>query len=148
LLSSASTSTVTVHWAAADGTAVAPGDYQAGSGTLTFNPGQTSQPVTIQVVGDTIDEQNETLTVSLSNPTNAIIARGTGLGTIADDDPTPISKTLSPAAIAVLDDYTGSGIFTAQSDGTNGFSVRKFNFTVPTGTPYDERSVLEFATGS
>lgn len=52
-LSAASASTVTVDFATADGTATAPSDYAATSGTLTFNPGVTTQPITVNVVGDT-----------------------------------------------------------------------------------------------
>ena len=52
-LSTASSNTVTVHYATADGTATAPSDYTATSGTLTFGPGETSKPVSVPVKGDT-----------------------------------------------------------------------------------------------
>jgi len=60
--------TVTVQYATTDGTAVAPGDYLANSGTLTFGPGVTNQNISITVSNDTLAESNETLTVALSNP--------------------------------------------------------------------------------
>ena len=41
------------------------------------------------VNGDLLDEANETYFVNLTNPTNATIADGQGLGTITDDDPLP-----------------------------------------------------------
>ena len=63
----ASGRTVTVDYATADGTATAPGDYLAASGTVTFLPGETSRPVTVTVNGDTLDEANETYLVNLSN---------------------------------------------------------------------------------
>ena len=44
-LSAASTQTVTVAYATANGTATAGSDYTAASGTVTFAPGVTSQPV-------------------------------------------------------------------------------------------------------
>ena len=44
--------TVTVHFATADGTAVAPEDYSSLSGTLTFAPGQTIQTISVPVHGD------------------------------------------------------------------------------------------------
>ena len=48
-LSGASTQTVTVPYATADGTATAGSDYTSTSGTLTFTPGQTSQTVSVAV---------------------------------------------------------------------------------------------------
>jgi hypothetical protein len=86
-LSRASTSTVTVNFAIANGTAtVAGGDYAPASGTLTFTPGQTSQTVTVNVIGDTIPEPNETFFVNLSTPSGATLFDGQGLGTILNDD--------------------------------------------------------------
>ncbi|MFN2511680.1 MAG: Calx-beta domain-containing protein [Pyrinomonadaceae bacterium] len=89
-LSNPSPETVTVNYATANGTATAGSDYQAISATtLTFNPGVTSQPVNVQVIGDTLDEENETFLVNLSGATNATIADNQGLGTINDDDALP-----------------------------------------------------------
>jgi hypothetical protein len=86
-LSAASGRTVTVQYATANGTAVAPGDYTAiGTTQLTFTPGVTTQPVTVVVQGDQLDEADETLNVALSSPNNANITDGTGVGTITDDD--------------------------------------------------------------
>ena len=53
LLSPASSQTVTVNYATANNTATAGSDYVAASGTLTFAPGQQSQPVSITINGDT-----------------------------------------------------------------------------------------------
>ena len=39
------------------------------------------------VNGDRLGEPNETFVVNLSNPTNATIADGQGIGTILDDEP-------------------------------------------------------------
>src|SRR5205823_993532 len=44
-LSAASSQPVTVNYATANGTSIAPGDYQAMSGTLTFNPNQTTKTI-------------------------------------------------------------------------------------------------------
>ncbi len=60
--------TVTVDYATEDGTATAPADYIAATGTLTFLPGQTSRTVSVAVRGDLLDEINETYVVNLSNP--------------------------------------------------------------------------------
>lgn len=89
-LSAPSAQTVTVNYATADGTATAPSDYASASGVVTFTPGQTSQQVTVNVVGDTNVEPNETFTVNLSSPSaNATVATPTGTGTIQNDDVVP-----------------------------------------------------------
>jgi hypothetical protein len=59
---------VTVHYQSADGTATSPGDYAAVSGTLTFGAGVMSRTFTVPIVNDTLDEANETLTLSLDSP--------------------------------------------------------------------------------
>jgi hypothetical protein len=93
-LSNASAAPVSVNYQTADGTANAPADYNAvASTTLTFNPGETSKPVTVTVNADGIAEGAETFTVNLSNPTGgASIADDTGTGTITD--PTTAGQTI------------------------------------------------------
>ncbi len=85
-LDAASTSVVSVHYATSDATATSPADYEAASGTVTFPVGVTSKTVTVNVVGDVVDEPNETFHVNLSAPDNATILDGDGLGKIIDDD--------------------------------------------------------------
>lgn len=85
-LSSASTSTIAVDFTTAPGTAAAGSDFVSTSGTLTFAPGVTTQTIAVPVVGDTTDEFNENFSVVLSNPVDATISDGFGLGTIFDDD--------------------------------------------------------------
>jgi len=90
-LSPAAAQIVRVDYATADGTAVAGSDYTAASGTLTFNPGETSKTVTVNILGDKLDESDENFTLNLSNPSNANIADGQGIGTITDDDTSLVS---------------------------------------------------------
>ncbi|MPZ24706.1 MAG: hypothetical protein GEU28_14535 [Dehalococcoidia bacterium] len=45
-------------------------DYLPDSGTVVFGPRETSQTIIIDVVGDLVDEQDESFTVMLSNPVN------------------------------------------------------------------------------
>jgi parallel beta-helix repeat protein len=91
-LSAPSPVTVTVSYATADGTATAGSDYTAASGTLTFTPGVTTQPLPVQVLGDAAVEPDETFLVNLSAPTGATIGDGQGVGTIGDDDTPPLSS--------------------------------------------------------
>ena len=88
-LSPASSQAVSVAWATANGTAIAPGDYAAASGTLNFAAGETSKTVAITINGDLVTESDETFTLNLSNPSNATIADGQGQGTITNDDAAP-----------------------------------------------------------
>jgi len=78
---------VSVNYATSNGTAAAPGDFTAKSGTLTFTTKQTSQTVTVSTVEDTAVEAAETFTMSLASPTGgATIATGTATATINDND--------------------------------------------------------------
>lgn len=85
-LSNASAAPISVDYQTVDGTAAAPGDYNAvASTTLIFAPGQTGKPVTVTVNADALAEGTETFGVNLSNPTGgATIDDGTGTGTITD----------------------------------------------------------------
>jgi subtilisin-like proprotein convertase family protein len=77
---------VTVNYATANNTAVAGDDYTATNGTLTFNPGVTTQTIAVPIVGNLLSENNETFFMNLTNPTNATIADNQGIGAIANDD--------------------------------------------------------------
>jgi hypothetical protein len=83
----ASASYVSVYWATEPGTASAT-DFVGGSGVITFEPGDTSEQLTIPVVDDYYDEANETFTVRLSNATGGVVADADGVVTIVDDDTT------------------------------------------------------------
>ena len=59
-LSEATDETVTVDYTTTDGTATAVSDYLASAGTVTFTAGQTTQHITVDVLGDTTVETDET----------------------------------------------------------------------------------------
>ncbi|MEZ6121778.1 MAG: Calx-beta domain-containing protein [Planctomycetaceae bacterium] len=91
-LSHAPTSDVTVDYAAAAGTAALTDDFDITTGTLTFTPtGPLTQQITVQTVDDALNENDETFTVTLSNPANVVLAVGAdqGQATINDNDPAP-----------------------------------------------------------
>jgi ribosomal protein L35AE/L33A/predicted secreted protein len=132
-LSTPSGQTVTVNYATADNTATSPSDYQATSGTLTFNPGDTTKTVTVLINGDTAFEQNETFLVNLNTPVNATISDGQGQGTITNDDAAPASPTFFISDVNITEG--DSGTMTA-------------NFTV-TLTPASSNTVtVDFATAN
>ena len=90
-LSPAAARWVYVDWATYDGTASAGLDYTAGSGTLTFRPGETRKTVTVTLLDDAYDEGSETLELMLSNAEGAPLEDGLATGTITNDDPVPQS---------------------------------------------------------
>lgn len=76
-------------------------DFQALSGTnggirITFRPGQTEQTVRVNVIGDNVVESDEAFEVQLSNPINSLVARGTALGIITNDDVAQPTLLLRP----------------------------------------------------
>ena len=90
-LSTANIQQTEVDYAQTGGTAISGDDYTAvTAGALTFAIGETSKTITVSVTGDTTEEPDETVVVTLSNPTNAIFSRSAatinGTGTIVDDD--------------------------------------------------------------
>ena len=96
-LSHASSRTVTVDYATSDGTAVAGSDYTAASGALTFNAGDTSQTVQVTVLTDSEDESQETLTLTLSNPSQATLDDATGTGAIENGESSSGTQEDPPA---------------------------------------------------
>ena len=86
-LSNASASTIVVNYLTSNGTATTTdNDYQLSSGSLTFNPGETSKQISVLVNGDTKVEANETFNITLSSPVNATLANTSAVGTILNDD--------------------------------------------------------------
>ena len=109
---------VTVEFATADGTAEAGADYTATSGTLTIDPGSTTNTIAVPIVDDGDDEPDETFSVSLSNARNATIAHAGGTGTIVDnDEPPPTPPALSIGDVTVAED-AGEARFTVTLDTT------------------------------
>ncbi len=107
-LSAASTQTVSVKYATADGTAKAGSDYTATSNTLSFAPGETSKTFSVPVIGNTVAESTETFTVNLSSPTNATISDAQGVGTIVDNDSAAALPQLSIKDVTVTEGNSGT----------------------------------------
>jgi hypothetical protein len=77
---------VTVDYRTADESARAGSDYVARNGTLTFLPDDVEETIFVPLLDDLLAETTETFRVILSNPVNAEIGVGEGIGTIRDDD--------------------------------------------------------------
>ena len=79
---------VTMSFRTVNGTATtSDGDYLAKTGTLTFNPGETTKTITIEVKGGSKKEADETFYLDLfGNSGNALFMKNRGIGTILNDD--------------------------------------------------------------
>jgi hypothetical protein len=151
-LSVAASQPVTVNYATANGTATAPADYTARSGTLSIPAGATSATITVVVAGDTWDEADDTFSVNLSGPVNAAIVEANGTGTIVDDDAVP---TLTVANVSATE---GNGstrrlTFTLTLSKASGQSVSvryaTANGTAVAGSDYSaESGTVVFAAGT
>jgi hypothetical protein len=82
------TAAFTVNYATSPGSALAPDDYTAVSGTLSFAAGVLSKTFTVPITNDTLGEGNETVFLSLSNVAGAYLGpRATAVLTITDNEP-------------------------------------------------------------
>ena len=123
-----SAGTVAVDYATVVGSATAGADYTATSGTITFGNGVLSQTIVIALIDDNDVENNETFSVTLSNPTNgASITAGQASSqvTITSEDvttPPPtgnagmyFSTSGSAVIPTVVSPYNDADIYSFQS---------------------------------
>ena len=147
-LSATSGRAVTVSYRTVDGTAVAGSDYKSASGELRFEPGETTQTVTVETLADELAEDTERFTVELSAALGATVADGVGEGTISDDDDAPeLSIDDVPA---VSEGETAE--FTVRLSATSGRAVtvsyRTVDGTAVAGSDYKSASgELRFEPG-
>jgi len=112
---------VTVDYTTQDGTAKAGTDYEAVNGTLTFQPDQTTQTISVPIINGTSYKPTEMFSVNLSNPANAVIAAGQGTGTIIDNS-TPGTLQLSEPD-ATVDPVSGLATITVTRSNGNASDV-------------------------
>ncbi|HJP65666.1 MAG TPA: Calx-beta domain-containing protein, partial [Actinomycetota bacterium] len=129
-LSNPSSQYVTVDYVTGDGTAVAPADYAARSGTKVFLPGQTIKTISIPVKGETAQEANETFFLNLLDADNAAVGDDQGLGTITDDDRPVISINDAPAVTEADGTTTKTMTFTVSLNHAGTASVTVHYATV------------------
>ena len=102
-LDPAATATGTVDYATADGTATAGADYTATSGTLTFQTGDTEKTISVPIIDDLVEDDGETLTLTLSNASGATLADSVATGTIHNTEvtePDPLTASFPTSAYA------------------------------------------------
>ena len=141
----------TVDFNVTNGSAIDPDDYTVATvGTLVTFPANTAtgdtQTVTINIVDDVLFEGSETLNITLSNISNALIAivDDTAVGTITDNDAPGAGDGISVADFTVNEDavtadfvvtYTGPTVadaFTVDFNVTDGSAIDPEDYTVAT----------------
>jgi hypothetical protein len=166
----AGASGASVHYATADqapgaGHAVAGVDYTAVPDTvLNFAAGEQFKTVTVNILADgTASEGDETFLLNLSNPTNANIADGQGVGTIKEGNAAGtflISELRTSGPGGAGDDFvelynnSDSPLTVAASDASGGFGLFKMGAdcsatpvligTIPNGTVIPARGHFLF----
>ena len=154
-LSAISDEDVTVDYVVT-GTATGGGtDYTLANGTLTISAGAASDNITISsIVDDLLDENNETVVVTLSNPTNAILGTNTVYSyTINDNDATPTVSFTSASQSSSSE--SGIMTITAQISEISGrditipFTINSSSTSTGGGTDYSvTASPLTILSGS
>jgi uncharacterized repeat protein (TIGR01451 family) len=131
------------------GSATAGVDYTPLAGTvLSFAPGVSTRTVSVAILGDTIDEPDETFNLILTSPSSGTGINSTiGIGGIIDDDPTATRLAFSappararinqaiPYTIALDVDRPGAGVPAGTIHITNGNGSASCTIAVPTSTP-------------
>ena len=136
--SNGSAGAVTVNFSTANGTAIAGSDYTATNGILVFDAGVMSKTFSVPILNDTDIENNETVSLTLSNAVGAVLGSLTNvLLTILDNDSSTnivLYETFDagiPAGWSVKD-YWGSGAYwrfdnpgarTNMTGGSGGFAI-------------------------
>lgn len=153
ILTSSTIAEATVDYATSDGTAQAGVDYTATSGTLTFAAGETSKTFQVPIIDDTLFELDETIHLTLSNPSGNIALgtpNDTAILTIKDNDTMPdvmfsdtsypVMENAGSATItAVLSNPSGA-ISEVHYQTTDGTAIAGVDYTATSG-------ILTFAPG-
>src|SRR5690606_20069978 len=107
---------VTFTYMTSDGTATADDDYVPQTGTVTIAAGETTAQITIDILGDTLPELNETFDVTFSSP---LISGGSAASTVTifDDEATVVPLT---SGIDILTGGPGNEVFLSSDDELGG----------------------------
>ncbi|HEY1024610.1 MAG TPA: Calx-beta domain-containing protein [Sphingobacteriaceae bacterium] len=122
-----------VTYVTTDGTAKQPGDYSAGTGTVSFAAGSmsgSSQTFTVAIINDNLVEPDETFSATLTGITGlATIATATSSTRILDNDAASVAISTS----AAVNEAAGTATFTVtlMGDVQEAFTV---DYTTTDGT--------------
>ena len=161
-LSAPPSANVTINYATADDTATAGSDYIAARGTLTFTPAnwQTEQTVDVTITDDTVDDDDETFTFTLSNPgSGAVLSAIRSLSTTIVDDDVPVltvsfaAATYSvtegaPVSVAVSLSAIPERSVTIPLTATNGTGAISSDYSIPSSITFASTEISKTLTFS
>ena len=143
-----------VDYATSDGSAIAGSDYTAKSDTLDFLPGITQRTIDVNLTDDTIVEDDETFTVTLSNATGDFTLGSPSEATVTiqdDDDPSGQTLAFSAPNATIAEDDGLVALRVTRSGGSTGTATVDYatsNGTATTPSDYTSRSgTLIFTAG-
>jgi Ca2+-binding RTX toxin-like protein len=105
-------STVTVDYASSDKTATVDSDYTAVTGTLSFAPGETTKTITVPVLGDATVETDETVALTLTKPTNAVLGSSASATITLTNDDLPTVRFSDDLTVTESDKNSVTASFT------------------------------------
>lgn len=152
------TDAATIEFSTSSGTATAGSDYTAvNNQTLSFALGEVSKSVTVTIANDTVLEGNETLGTVIGNASTGVIAKGTAVATILDNDQSVWSVALAGAFSQAADDFwevgEGAGVlnFTVSRTGSTGaasIDLSTWGLSATAGTDFAAlNQTLNFTAG-
>ena len=128
-----------------DSAAASDATVMGSPGTLTFQPGDTSELLTVNVANDIVDEDDEDVRINLSSPVNATLGTPSSHTlTIKDNDTSAVSFA---AASSMVDEDNNGGVLVRVRLTTPSSKTVSVQFTV-SGTSTAESGDYEIVTAS
>jgi hypothetical protein len=152
-LSAPSADTITVQYQTSSQTAVGGADFQTTAGSVSFAPGETTKPINIPILDDTLNEFTEKFFVSLHHPVNATIRKRQGTGSIVDSDPEP-TITINGTSLAEGNSGSTTANFNVVLSSPSGKLIKvtysTADITATAGSDYQAASntILKIAAGA
>ena len=122
-----------IVYATANGSAVAPGDYGPGTGTISFKGRESKAELSVFTTVDPAPEPDETFVVNLSGPVGMQLGDAQAVGTITEKD------VASPPA-------PGPGLSVNDVTAAEGNSITEFVFKVSLSAPSSQEVSVSYAT--
>lgn len=139
---------VSVDYTVQNGTAVAPRDYVASSGTVTIPANQSNADIAVQISGDPNNTRQDNLqfTVALSNPKNATLRMTSAVGTIITENGTYFVTDTSGYTSPL--NYPGKTLVWDEEFSGSTLDPNEWNYEIGNGQGGWGNNELEYYTNS